>query len=161
MTATPPRAAIVSAFVDPVVHIMQACLGLEARPVAMGLTSELDPPPAICVTIEATGELRGAITWTFSEELARDVAARLLALDTAQIDDATCAAAAAELANMAVGNATSALLDAGYRVEIQPPHVHSRDVSRALAERTLAVSVHTGRGLLRVLVAIREAGHER
>lgn len=151
-----PSAAIVNAFVDPVVQIMQACLGLEARPVAMSMTSELDPPPAICVTIEATGEIRGAITWTFSEGLARDLAARLLARDAAEVDQETCAAAAAELANIAVGNATAALLDAGYRVEIHPPHVHPSDGSRALDERTLAVSVYTARGLLRVLVAIRE-----
>lgn len=153
---TAPRAAIVTAFVDPVVQLMEACLGVEARPVAIGLTAELDPPPSISVSIETSGELAGGVTWTFDAGLARDVAARLLAREPADVDEATCAAAAAELANIAVGNATAALLDAGYRVDIHPPSVHAPDGDRRLADRTLAVTVHTPRGILRVLIAIQE-----
>lgn len=156
-----PSITVVNAFVDPVVALMRACLGVEARPVAMEIAGEYDPPPAISVTIEASGELRGDITWTFSEELARDIAAGLLAVDASEIDEATCLAAAAELANIAVGNATSALLDAGYQVDIHPPLVHPTDGSRRMPRRTLAVCVHTDRGQMRVLIDIQETPRDR
>jgi CheY-specific phosphatase CheX len=152
----PPNLTIVNAFVEPVVQMMQASLGLDARPVGLALTGELDPPPAISVTIETCGGLKGGITWTFSEELARDVAARLLAVPAATVDEQTIAAAAAELANIVVGNATSALLDAGYSVDITPPVVHTKDGERRLANRILAVTLNTGRGTMRVLIDLQE-----
>ncbi len=151
-----PSLTVVNAFVEPVVALMRACLGVDARPVAMEIAGEYDPAPAISVTIETTGELRGDITWTFSPELARDIAAGLLSIEASEVTEATIADAAAELANIAVGNATSALLDAGYRIDIHPPVVHPPDGSRRLPRRTLAVSVHTERGPMRVLIDIEE-----
>lgn len=151
-----PPLAIVAAFVDPVVELMRSCLGLDARPVALALLGELDPPPAISVTVEATGALRGGITWAFSEELVRDVATRMLSVDPCAVDAETCRAAAAELANIAVGNATAALLDAGYDIEIHPPTVHTAAADRRLARRALAVTLHTGRGDVRVFLSIQE-----
>jgi CheY-specific phosphatase CheX len=149
----PINAQVVNAFVDPVVHVIKACVGLDAEVQGLAVVSSLDPPPALSVTIELHGSLAGPVTWVFSQELARQVAAQMLAIDVSGVDPATANDAVAELANIVGGNATGRLADAGYRVEIRPPRVHADD-DRELGRDRLAVTLGTRAGQISVVIGV-------
>lgn len=144
---------VVDAFVDPVVHVIKACVGLDAEIQGVSVVSSLDPPPALSVTIELHGSLAGPVTWVFSEELARQVAAQMLAIDASGVDAATATDAVAELANIVGGNATGRLAAAGYRVEIRPPRVHGAD-DRELGRDRVAVTLGTRAGRISVVIGV-------
>jgi len=151
----PINSHVVDAFVDPVVQVIKACIGLDAKLEGLAYISSLGPPPALSVTIEMHGSLTGPVTWVFSEELARQVAAQMLAIDVEGVDAATASDAVAELANIVGGNATGRLADAGYRVEIRTPRVHGDD-DRELGDHFLAATLETRAGQIVVVIGVRD-----
>ncbi len=153
--AAPISAEVVQAFIQPVVDVVRSFVGLDPRLAGVDTTMCIDPAPSLSVTVEVSGRLAGAVTVVLGAEVARLVASKLFAMDPAQTaDPTTCGEAAAELANIVTGNATGKLLDAGYQVEIHPPHLHN-DNDRALQERTLVVTLLTTAGTIKVLIDVR------
>lgn len=158
MTA-PINAEVVNAFIAPVVDVIKSCVGLDAELGKVALTNQIDPPPFVSATIEMRGNLVGPITWIVSEELARLLAGKMLCVDPVEaLNLATCRDAVAELANIISGNATGKLIDAGYEVEILPPHIVDEKSERALTERTLSVTLSTTAGKIKVLLGLQIHG---
>lgn len=143
--------AIVDAFVDAVVRVVRVTLGEEAELVTTRYARDVDPPPSIAVSVQLSGGLRGPITWSFSPDLARRVADQMLAGGAAPEHYAD---AVAELANMMLGNALSALEDAGYLVELAPPSIR-RD--RRDGPAALVIEVASESGAMKLLLDLEVA----
>jgi CheY-specific phosphatase CheX len=143
--------AIVDAFVEALVRVVRTTLGEEAELIATRYARDVDPPPSIVVAVELTGGLRGPITWSFSPELARKVADQMLmgAAAPEHYPDAV-----AELANMVLGNALSALEDAGYLVELAPPSIKRE---RRVGPAALVVEVASASGGMKLLLDVEAA----
>jgi CheY-specific phosphatase CheX len=151
----PLKAEVVNAFIDPVVNVIKSCIGLDATLGNLKITQQIDPPPDLSVTIEMSGMLSGPVTWVFSPDLSRVVAQRMLSTDPSAVVPAQdCNDAIAELANIVLGNATEKLSDAGYEVDIHPPRMRG-DGELILAERTLAVTLNTSAGRIRVFIGVK------
>ena len=145
-----PRPVIVDAFVDAVVRVMKS-MGEEARLVATRYSSDVDPPPSIVVTIELRGSLNGPVTWSFSRDLARHITQQML---LGAASEEYYPAAAAELANIMLGNATGALEEAGYLVELAPPSLRTE---RREGPQVLVADVVTDSGEMKLLFDVEEA----
>lgn len=155
LPGSPVSAAIVNALVTPVLDVLQALGGLDARLSGMEVAAELPPAPCLSVTIMLKGEVAGPVVWVFNQRMARALAQRLVP-DDPNPDLATCQDAVSEVANMIAGNATGSLLEAGYQVDIMPPEVEVRLVGAArLGERMLQISVDTDAGKLKMVLDIR------
>ena len=153
--AAPISADVVHAFIQPVVDVVRTFVGLDTKVARMDMTTQIDPAPNLSVSIQVSGKLAGAVTVVLSADVAHLVARKMFSVDAAEASDPTTAGeAAAELANIVTGNATGKLLEAGYEVEIHPPHIHG-DSDRDLAERTLVVTLHTTAGDIKVLIDVR------
>jgi CheY-specific phosphatase CheX len=151
----PIRADVVHAFIQPVVDVVRSFVGLETNVTKMDMTTRIDPAPSLSVSIQVSGKLAGAVTVVLPADVAILVAGKLFSIDPITANDpVTCGEAAAELANIVTGNATGKLLEAGYDVEIHPPHIHG-DSDRELADRTLVVTLHTAAGDIKVLIDVR------
>jgi len=151
-------ADVVNAFVDPVIDVVRACLGIDAKVGTLGTTTEIDPPPMITVMIDLRGTLAGPITCSVSEPLARATAAWFLHEHPDSIDLSTCSFAVAELVNIIAGGAMSRLIEAGYRVELLPPRLPDPDAcGRLLIERALEITFDTTMGKLKVVFGLRVA----
>ena len=160
MTA-PINAEIVNALLAPIFDVLKSCTGLESHVASVNLATEVFPPPCLVVRVELRGRIVGPISWSFDPEVARGLAARMLSWETGPaFGSADCADALAELANVVVGNATGALLNAGYVVEVLPPtaHVLETVLTRKLAERALLVRLETPVGTVDVLMELSVAG---
>jgi CheY-specific phosphatase CheX len=154
--AAPITAEVVNAFVDPVIDVIKTCIGLDTELSGMDLTNQIDPAPFLSATIDFRGTIVGPVTWVVSEELARVIASKMLAIDPADaLNIATCREAVAELANIISGNATGKLCDAGYAVEILPPTPIDDKSDRMLTERALSVTLCTSAGKIKLLLGIR------
>lgn len=147
-----PKPAIVDAFVDAVVRVVQVSLGEEAQHIATSYASELDPPPSIAVSITLTGNLRGPVTWTFSRPLARQVTESML---MGAASEEYYSGAVAELANMMLGNAAAALEDAGYLVELAPPSLAPE--RRNGGPKALVVAITIPSGEMKLMFDLEEA----
>jgi CheY-specific phosphatase CheX len=151
----PISAEVVHAFIQPVVDVVRNCVGLDPRLAGLDMTTRIDPAPSLSVSIQVSGRLAGAVTVVLAADVARLVAGKLFSVDAAEASDpVTCGEAAAELANIVTGNATGKLLEAGYQVEIHPPHIHGVG-EHELAERTLVVTLRTDAGEIKVLIDVR------
>jgi CheY-specific phosphatase CheX len=96
--------------------------------------------------------------WAFDPQLAQAITAGMLQGDASALDDDSCADAVSEISNMMLGNATGALAECGYPLEIAAPRtsfVH-RGAAVALAQRTLSIVVHTNAGAVNVLFGLSE-----
>ncbi len=147
-----PSVEVIQAFVSSLVRALKLAAGTQASLSALERSRVMDPPPAIAVCIEMRGDLEGPMTWVFSADLAALVAARLSMMDDAPpelISDAV-----AELANIAAGNATGPLREAGHRVEIAPPVVYAGDVRPVLEHDTVVATLTSDSGTVRVFVDV-------
>ena len=155
--AAPISADVVHAFIQPVVDVVRSFVGLDPKLTGLDMTTQIDPAPSLSVSIQVSGRLAGAVTVVLGADVARLVAGKLFSVGPSEASDpVTCGEAVAELANIVTGNATDKLLEAGYQVEIHPPHIHG-DGDRELAERTLVVTLHTAAGPIKVLIDVRLA----
>jgi CheY-specific phosphatase CheX len=155
--SAPISAEVVHAFIQPVVDVVRTYVGLDTRVARLDMTTQIDPAPNLSVSIQISGKLAGAVTVVLPADVAQLVARKLFSINAIEAADPTTAGeAAAELANIVTGNATGKLLEAGYDVEIHPPHIHG-DSDRDLAERTLVVTLHTSAGDIKVLIDVRLA----
>ncbi|WP_224246135.1 chemotaxis protein CheX [Hyalangium gracile] len=156
--STAISAEVVNAFVSSLVNIFQAATGLKGELSPLTLTTELPPPPTFVVSIQIRGPLFGPTIWSFTPGVAGEITARMLGnassppYDTAEVKDAV-----SEVANIVVGNATDALLKAGYPVDLSPPKAEFATSAEKLLERTLTVSLNTSAGPLSLHLALRQA----
>ena len=153
----PVNAEVVNALLEPVIDVLKACTGVEAQVVGVDFASRLPPPPCVMVTVELRGRVVGPISWSFDPKVARELAARMMSSPTLpEFGSPDCTDAVAELANIIVGNATGALLNAGYAVEVLPPTTRVLNTTRGakLAERALAVVLETPMGNVNVVMEL-------
>ena len=154
---TPVNAEVVNALLEPVFDVLKSCTGVEAHLSGVDYASKLPPPPCVMVTVELRGGVVGPISWSFDPKVARELAGRMLASPTLpEFGSADCTDALAELANIIVGNATGALLNAGYTVEVLPPiaRVLNTSPNTKLAARALAVVLETPLGNVNVVMEL-------
>ena len=149
---SPISADIVNAVIEPVIEVIKAFVGEEPSLREMAVTTQIDPPPWLGVTIELRGNVVGPLTCVVSEGLARIIAGKMLASD--DVDLVVCHEAVSELANIITGNATGKLVDAGYHVEIAPPTYVSQD-GLQLTRRTLVITLDTAAGTIKMLLGLR------
>lgn len=157
MRNSPINAEIVNALLAPIFDVLKACTGIDSRVAAVDLASRLPPPPCVMVRVELRGAIVGPISWSFNPSVARELAARMLSSSTLpEFGSADCTDALTELANVIVGNATGALLNAGYVVEVLPPtfRVLQAQPTSMLAERALAVTLETPVGKVNIIMEL-------
>jgi CheY-specific phosphatase CheX len=153
----PINAEVVNALLEPIFDVLKSCTGVEAQVAAVDLATRLPPPPCLMVRVELRGRIVGPISWSFDPKVARELAARMLSSATLpEFGSADCTDALAELANVIVGNATGALLNAGYAVEVLPPTTRILETSPnfKLAERALLVILQTPVGKVNVVMEL-------
>jgi CheY-specific phosphatase CheX len=149
---SPISADIVNAVIEPVIDVIKSYVGETPSLRHIAVTTQIDPPPWLGVTIELRGNVVGPLTCVVSEGLARIIAGKMLASD--DIDLVVCHEAVSELANIITGNATGKLVDAGYDVEIAPPTYVAED-NRQLTRRTLVITLDTAAGTIKMLLGLR------
>lgn len=147
------NAEIVNAVVEPVIAVIRSYVGEEPTVDRIAVTTHIDPPPWLSVSIELRGNLVGPITCVVSEGLARLVASKMVPEE--DVDPIVCHEAVAELANIITGNATGRLVEAGYAVEILPPRPLAHDADRNLTRRTLIITLQTAAGEIKILLGLR------
>ena len=153
MTDAP--ADVIDVFVSALARVLRASLGEPARFAGLHISRDVDPAPAVAVTIELSGSLRGPVTWVFSPDLARVLATRMMMSEDVP---AECVAdAVAELSNIVTGNATGPLLDAGFAIEITPPTIYDSERDRQLPTDTLVATVSAACGIARVYLDLEVA----
>ena len=154
---TPINAEVVNALLEPVFDVIKACTGVDSHVASLDFAARLPPPPCVTVRVELTGRVVGPISWSFDPNVARELAGRMLSSPTLpEFGSPDCTDALAELANVIVGNATGALLNAGYAVEVLPPttRVVKTPPNNKLAERALAVILETPVGKVNVIMEL-------
>jgi CheY-specific phosphatase CheX len=153
----PVNAEVVNALLEPVFDVIKACTGVEAHVAGLDFAAQFPPPPCVMVRVELKGRVVGPISWSFDPNVARELAGRMLSSSTLpEFGSADCTDALAELANIIVGNATGALLNAGYAVEVLPPttRILQTPANARLAERALAVILETPVGKVNVIMEL-------
>jgi CheY-specific phosphatase CheX len=148
----PIKAEIVNCVIEPVISVIKSYVGEEPDIAQIDVTTQIDPPPWLGVTIDLCGNVVGPITCVVSEGLARLIARKMTA--TEDVDPIICYEAVSELANIITGNATGKLMDAGYDVEIMPPRAVPDD--RHLTRRTLVITLSTAAGTIKMLLGLRQ-----
>jgi CheY-specific phosphatase CheX len=154
---SPVNADVVNALLEPIFDVLKACTGVESHVAGVDLAARLPPPPCLMVRVELRGRVVGPISWSFDPKVARELASRLLSSSSPpDFGSADCTDALAELANVIVGNATGALLNAGYAVEVLPPttRILEEGVDFQLAERALVVVLQTPVGTVNVVMEL-------
>ncbi len=152
----PITAEVINAFLNPALelirHLIQGAAALER----VELTAELPPSPIITVTIQIRGQLAGPVHWSFEQRVALRVATAMMGVrDPLELDSPVCADAVAELANIIAGNATGALLEAGYAVEVSPPRTEITRVAVRLPEKLPNLVLSTPLGKVRIAFGLR------
>jgi CheY-specific phosphatase CheX len=147
----PIKAEIVNCVIEPVINVIKSYVGEEPDIANIAVTTQIDPPPWLGVTIDLCGNVVGPITCVVSEGLARLIARKMTLSE--DVDPVICYEAVSELANIITGNATGKLVDAGYNVEIMPPRAVPDD--RHLTRRTLVITLSTAAGTIKMLLGLR------
>ncbi len=79
---------------------------------------------ALAVMIEISGDIEGRVIFDVEEPVAARVAASITGETELPSDPQVLREAAAELANLVIGNAVTALNDQGFRFKVHPPEYH-------------------------------------
>ncbi len=151
--AAPVSAEFVNAIVQSVLDLLRAAGEGEVGVGKPVLVSNVPGAPCVSVSVEVRGPVSGPIYWAFDPAVAR---ALVRAIFPMLPDGIPQADAVGELGNIILGNATGALQDAGYPVEILPPQLleESSPGGGRLPRRTIQVPVRTRQGEIRVLIGV-------
>jgi chemotaxis protein CheX len=151
--AAPVSAEFVNAIVQSVLDLLRAAGEGEVRVGKPVLVSNVPGAPCVSVSVEVRGPVNGPIYWAFDAAVAE---ALVRAIFPMLPDGIPQADAVGELGNIILGNATGALQDAGYPVEILTPQLvdESGPGGGALPRRTIQVPVRTRNGEVRVLIGV-------
>jgi len=151
--AAPVSAEFVNALVQSVLDLLRHAGEGEARVGKPVLVSNVPGAPCVSVSVEVRGQVNGPIYWTFDAAVAE---ALVRAIFPVPPDGIRQADAVGELGNIILGNATGALQDAGYPVEVLTPQVveESAPERGRLPRRTIQVPVRTRTGEVRVLIGV-------
>ena len=150
--AAPVSAEFVNAIVQSVLDLLRAAGEGEVRVGKPVLVSNVPGAPCVSVSVEVRGPVNGPIYWAFDAAVAE---ALVRAIFPMLPDGIPQADAVGELGNIILGNATGALQDAGYPVEILTPQlVEESGAGGQLPRRTIQVPVRTRNGEVRVLIGV-------
>jgi CheY-specific phosphatase CheX len=150
-----PNADVVNAFVTALARVLRTSLGEPARFTSLHVSRCLEPAPAVTISVELTGSLRGPVMWQFSPDIARVLATRMMMSE--QVPAECVADAVAELSNIVTGNATGPLQDAGFDVELAPPVIYDSTNAPELPTDTLVATVAAASGTVRVYLGVEVA----
>jgi len=152
----PITADVVNAFLQPALEVIRKCVQGETTIERVELTADLPPPPIITVTIQISGQLEGKVHWIFEQPVALKVASSMLgSREAPDLTSPECADAIAELANIVAGNATGALLEAGYAVEVSLPRAQVSLSPTHLREKLPNLVLSTPLGRVRIILGLR------
>ena len=150
-------AEVVNAFVSPLLEVFQATTGLKAQLELHRLASDVPSLPGVVVTINLSGRIIGRAIWTFEPTVARAIAAHMMASpDSPALESPECKDAVGELANILVGNATDALLEAGFPVTLSVPTTMVPTAAQKLDQPSVRVSVNTEAGHVNLVLAVTQ-----
>lgn len=153
---SPIRAEVVNAFVTSLREIFLTATGLQAELAPLGVVSDSPAPPNMVVRIQISGELAGSAICSFSPGVARASAGYMLASESPAFDSPETRDALGELANILVGNATGALLEQGYSVELSPPTTELASAPQKLARQSVNVSLNTDSGQVCLVLCLTQ-----
>lgn len=154
--AAPLNAKVVNAFLQPALEVIRRCVQGDTDFERLELSSELPPPPVITVAIQIRGQLVGPVYWTFERPVALKVASSLLgSRGELDLSSPECADAIAELANIIAGNATGALLEAGYSVEVSLPRTRVSQSPAQFREKLPNLVLSTPLGRVKITFGLR------
>lgn len=153
---SPVTAEVVNAVVGAVLELLRTCGAPDAQVGRPQLVQNLAGAPCVSVSVEVRGTVHGPIYWTFEPAVADELIRRLFPVLAPELPAASQVDALGELGNIILGNATGALHDAGYPVEILPPQVVTAEqgAGGTLPRRILEVPVRTPQGDIKVLLGV-------
>ena len=154
----PIRAEVVNAFVSSLREIFLASTGIESELAPLHVASRGPPPPNLLVSIQITGRVHGPAICSFEPGVACEIAGRMLATDVAPaFDSPECRDALGELANIIMGNATGALLEEGYPIQLSTPTTALASTPQVLDHRSIKVSLNTRSGQVSMLLCLTQS----
>jgi CheY-specific phosphatase CheX len=154
----PITAEVVNAFLQPALELIRRCVQGDTALERLELTNQLPRPPLITVTMHIRGQLVGPVHWSFEQPVALKLAGAMTGLGRPpDLSSPECADAIGELANIITGNATGALLEAGYAVEVSLPRTQVARAPAHLAEKLPNLVLTTPLGKVRIVFGLRVA----
>ena len=151
---SPVDANVVNAFLAAAQEILRTFVR-ESAVEGMRVADGPPPPPGVVVSIRLRGKLRGRIVWSFDPKVAKALADGMGIAPTSIIGSPESLDALGEVANLIAGNATGALSEAGYDVELSPPSTGPIGEEDDLPDKALAVTLRTPAGDVDVLFFLR------
>ena len=151
--AAPVSADFVNALVQSVLELLRHAGEGEARVGKPMLVSSVPGAPCVSVSVELRGPVNGPVYWAFDAAVAEALVRAIFPMLPEGIPPAD---AVGELGNIILGNATGALQETGYPVEILTPQVLEEGDPAAgqLPRRTIQVPVRSRHGEVRVLIGV-------
>ena len=153
------KVELVQPFVTAAARVLEAELGMAARPGEMteqnsGLTTR-----EVTVLIGIAGQVEGSVLYGADRATVLRVAGIMMGEEPGEIDETTMSAIA-ELGNMITGQAAALFEQSGLRFTISPPNVILGEGShlRSVGIPILVIPFHVDAGVLDVAVSVRERG---
>ena len=116
---------------------MCGCTPKVGKPTVKGTEFSDD---TVVILIGVTGELRGQVLITFSEQIACDIAGKMCMMPIEQLDELSISAIS-ELGNMIMGNAATVFSVNGVGIDITPPTVARGKMSLVTPVTNLSIPI--------------------
>lgn len=149
----------INPFFKATIDVFRIMLNLEVQRGQLRAVDELGPVSEANVIIGVTGDLRGALLYSFPKQMALEMVTIMAGMPMSKLDAFVCSALG-EVANIISGNAMTHLAGSSLNCDISPPQVFvGTEGSLSMAtEKAIVVPLITNIGTFEVSISL--AGKE-
>ena len=133
------RMELIQPFINAADAVLSETLACPVSISDISMDEEANRRRASAVLIEISGDIEGRIIFDAEDSVALRVAATISGVADVQHDPQLVREAVAELANLVIGNAVTALNDQGFRFKVHPPVQHEDEQGFRGSEDTEAL----------------------
>ncbi len=146
---------LIQPFINSVDAVLAELLQCRTRVGDVSMEQDAYRKKGVAAQVEIQGDIEGRIIFDMDPSTAMNVASSLAGGDVERSDELV-RETICEIANMVIGNAVTALNDAGFRFKITPPIVHNLEHGLVSSEDTeaLVMCFDTGKGSLFMNIAL-------
>jgi chemotaxis protein CheX len=146
---------LIQPFINSVDAVLAEVLQCRTRVGDVSMEQDAYRKKGVAAQVEIQGDIEGRIIFDMDPSTSMNVASSLAGGEVERSDELV-RETICEIANMVIGNAVTALNDAGFRFKITPPIVHNLEHGLVSSEDTeaLVMCFDTGKGSLFMNIAL-------